>query len=431
MTGGRLAGVALAGLLLATLTGCPATEDRVEPTPTYASAGTSVPGPGPAPATRASTDKPAYTGPPADAPPSAGPLTSLRAAVELTPATPTVFAVPAAAAATPDGRVLVALRPVDSSPPRLATVSPEGVVTGAVDLPPFPDVADLHVLPDGRVVVVGALGPVGDAAGGYGLAVVDPATGQARTTVAVPFDHTVVIPYGRSAVSADGRRAYLFVTSIGRRQQFPEQLVAVDLASGQVVARRAVTDDIAAVSVFPAKFEAAALVPRPGGGVSLLLDASPVAARLERIPTLLPFGADLEPDGEPVRLTDLAEGAETQAVTTGADGTVFVVVEVRDGDWVLAVPDGGGAGPVLAEFPDPAHDYALEVEPAQEWALLPALGGVRAVDLRTGEQPAPLDLGCAGGLHVRGIVAGATGAVAFGECGAVAQRTAMLWLVGP
>ena len=51
--------------------------------------------------------------------------------------------------------------------------------------------------------------------------------------------------------------------------------------------------------------------------------------------------------------------------------------------------------------------YALAVEPAQEWALLPALGGVRAVDLRTGEQPAPLDLGCAGGLHVRGIVDGA------------------------
>jgi hypothetical protein len=339
--------------------------------------------------------------------------------------------VPDAAAATPDGRVLVALRPVDSSPPRLATVSADGVVTGAVDLPPFTDLTDLHVLPGGRAVVVGALGPVDDAAGGYGIAVVDPATGQARTTIAVRFDRTVVIPYGRAAVSADGSRAYLFVTSIGRRQQFPEQLVAIDIDTGQVVARRAVTDDIAQVSAFPARFEAAGLVPRPGGGVSLLLDASPVEARLERIPTLLPFAADLDPDGAPVRLTDLAEGAETQAVTTGADGTVFVVVEVRDGDWVLAVPDGGGAGPVLAQFPDPAHDYALVVEPAQEWALLPALGGVRAVDLLTGEQPAPLELGCAGGLHVRGIVAGASGAAVFGECGAVAQRTAMLWLVGP
>ena len=428
MTGRRLAGVALAGLVLATLTGCPATEHRAEPS---ASATTRAEQPRPAPATRASTDRPAYGGPPAGAPASAGPLTSLRAAVDLTPATPTVFSVPSAAAATPDGRVLVALSPVDSSPPRLATVSAGGVVTGAVDLPPFAHVADLHVLLDGRAVVVGELGPVDDAGGGYGIAVVDPGTGATRTTVAVRFDPDTVTAFGRSAVSADGSRVFVFVSAVGRRPEFPEQLVAVDVGTGQVVARRAIADDIARVSAFPAKFEAAALVPRPGGGVSLVLDASPVAARLERIPTLLPFDRDLAGDGDPVRLTDLAEGAETQAVTTTADGTVFVVVEVRDGDWVLAVPDGGGAGPVLAQFPDPAHDYALEVEPAQEWALLPALGGVRAVDLRSGAQPAPLDLGCASGLHVRGIVPGATGAAVFGECGAVAQRTAMLWLVGP
>ena len=133
-----------------------------------------------------------------------------------------------------------------------------------------------------------------------------------------------------------------------------------------------------------------------------------------------------------MRATNLAEGGEIQAVTGAADGTVFLLVEVRDSTWLLAVPDGGGAGPVLAQFPDPAHDYALAVEPAQQWALLPSLGGVRAIDLRTGEQPPPLDLGCAGGLHVRGIVpAAAPAAAVFGECGAVAQRTAMLWLVGP
>jgi hypothetical protein len=429
----RFAVLALAGLVLTTLTGCPATEHRAEPTPTPSAASASASGqqPGPAPATRASTDRPPYTGPPADAPASLGPLTVLHAAVDLTPATPTVFSVPSAAAATPDGRVLVLLSPVADARPRLATVSAQGVLTGAVDLPPFTRLDDLHALPDGRAVVVGELGPVDDATGGYGLAVVDPVTGSAQTTVAVRFDPSVVIPYGRSAVSADGSRAYLFVTEIGRRQEFPEQLVAIDLGTGQVIARRELTDDIAGVSAFPARFEAAGLVPRPDGGVRLLLDASPVAARLERLPTLLAFDQDLEPDGDAVRLTDLAEGAETQTVATGADGTVFVVVVVRDGDWVLAVPDGGGAGPVLAQFPDPTHDYALEIEPAQEWALLPSLDGVRAIDLRTGEQPPPLDLGCDGGLHVRGIVPSAAGAAVFGECGAVAQRTAMLWLVGP
>src|SRR4051812_15421414 len=232
MTGRRLAGVALAGLVLATLTGCPATKHRAEPEPTHASA----PEPAPAPATRASTDRPAYGGPPAGAPVSAGPLSSLRAAVDLTPATPTVFSVPEAAAATPDGRVLVALSPVDSSPPRLATVSRDGVVTGAVDLPPFTHLADLGVLPDGRAVVVGELGPVDDAAGGYGVAVVDPATGAARTTVAVRFDPAQGIPFGRSAVSVDGSRVYLFITAIGRREAVPEQLVAIDVGTGQVVA---------------------------------------------------------------------------------------------------------------------------------------------------------------------------------------------------
>src|SRR3954469_2339291 len=249
MTGRRQAGGALAGLVLATLTGCPATGHRAAPEPTQSSASGSAPPARPALATRATTDRPAYGGPPTGAPASAGPLTSLRAAVDLTPASPTVFSVPDAAAATPDGRVVVALTPVDSSPPRLATVTADGVVTGAVDLPPFLRISDLHVLPDGRAVVVGELGPVDDAAGGDGGAAVEPATGAARTTLAVRFDPAAVTPFGRSTVSADGRRAFLFVTAVGRRQGFPEQLVAIDVGTGQVVGRRAVTDDIARVSV--------------------------------------------------------------------------------------------------------------------------------------------------------------------------------------
>ena len=51
----RFALLALAGLVLATLTGCPATEHRAEPTPTPSAASASASGqqPGPAPATRA------------------------------------------------------------------------------------------------------------------------------------------------------------------------------------------------------------------------------------------------------------------------------------------------------------------------------------------------------------------------------------------
>src|SRR4051812_28262288 len=122
MTGRRLAGVALAGLILATLTGCPAAAPRTSPEPTRATVSGAEREPRPALATDATTDLPPYGGPPAGAPASAGPLTSRRATVDLTPATPTVFSVPNAVAATPDGRVLVALSPVDSSRPRLATV---------------------------------------------------------------------------------------------------------------------------------------------------------------------------------------------------------------------------------------------------------------------------------------------------------------------
>src|SRR3954454_20225681 len=222
MTGPRLAAIALAGVLLATLTGCPATPDRAATEPTNDSATA----PRPALDTDATTDLPAYAGPPAGAPASAGPLTTLRATVDLTPATPTVFSVPGAAAATPDGRVLVVLSPVDHTAPRLATVGPTGdtlAVTGAVPLPPFESVAGLDVLPDGRAAVLGELPPAGGRPGGGGgagvggvpgalrpadaapagcaVAVVDPATGAARTTVAVPFDPHDVDGIGRSALS--------------------------------------------------------------------------------------------------------------------------------------------------------------------------------------------------------------------------------------
>ncbi|MGY1601599.1 hypothetical protein [Geodermatophilus sp. SYSU D00815] len=428
MSARRGARVALAGALLVALTGCPAPPERAEP-PLEPTAPT--PAPQPALETEATTDLPAYAGPPAGAA-SAGPLTTLRAAVDLTPATPAVFSVPEAAAATADGRVLVLLTPVDRSGPWLATVGPAGggwAVTGAVPLRQFRSAGELHALPDGRVAVVGEVAPAADGRGGYGVAVVDPVTGQGRSTVAVPVDGDVR-SFGRSALSVDGGTLFLYATPSGR-SGFPDQLVAVDLGAGEVRDRHALADEVAGVSVSRAAFEVAGLVARPGGGVTVVLDATPLSSRLERIPTLLPFDATLAPDGPPARLTDLAEGAETQAVAATADGTVFVVVEVRDDVWVLAVPDGGGAGPVLAVLPDRAHDYALVVEPAQVWALLPALEGARAVDLRSGEVRGPLDVGCASGAHVRDLEPGATGAVLLGECGLPSQRTAMLWLVGP
>ena len=110
-----------------------------------------------------------------------------------------------------------------------------------------------------------------------------------------------------------------------------------------------------------------------------------------------------------MRATGLAEGAETQSVAGAADGTVFLMVAVRDGAWLLGVPDGGGAGPLLAQLEDRIYAYALVVEPAQVWAVLPAATGTLALDLTTGELRGPLAVDCTPKLDVRALYPASTG----------------------
>jgi len=112
---------------------------------------------------------------------------------------------------------------------------------------------------------------------------------------------------------------------------------------------------------------------------------------------------------------------------------VFLVVAVPDGAWVLAVPDHGGAGPVLVQLADRVVADTFSVEPAQQWALLPAADGVRAVDLRTGVIRGPLDLRCTPRAHVRAIVPGwqDTGALVVGDCDVGERWAEMLWIAGP
>jgi hypothetical protein len=248
----------------------------------------------------------------------------------------------------------------------------------------------------------------------------------------VPLDGRTTSADARSAVSADGRTVFL-ATTVTEGDTTTDRLAAVDAIGGRVLAARGLADDVSLASAYPIGRQLAGVVARPGGGATVVFDASPTEVAVRRIPTLLRYDAALEPDGDPVRVTDLAERAETQAVAAGADGTVFLVVDVPHGAWVLAVPDAGGAGPVLVQLPDRVFDYAMTVEPAQEWALLPAADGVRAVDLRTGEVRAPLGLGCATGPDVRGIVPAGqgTGALVVGQCDAGGRWVQMLWVAGP
>jgi hypothetical protein len=381
MTGRRLAAATLAGCVLLTLSGCPA-DGEPAPGPTLPS-GSAAP-PRPALPTNASTDLPAYGGPPGDAPASAGPLTRVRAAVDLTPATPGVFARLMSAVATPDGGAYALLSPADPDVAQALVTVRGDAIADTLPRPRVEDVWGMHLLADGSVLLAGRFGE-----GGYGLRVVDHG-GGAR-----------------------------------------ERLAAVDVTSGRFVAERNVGEDVAAASRYSVGRQLGGLVARPGGGATLVFDASPTEVAEDRIPTVLTYDAELERVGEPVRVTDLAEGAETQSVAGAADGTVFLLVAVRDGAWLLAVPDGGGAGPLLAQLEDHVYGYALAVEAAQVWAVLPAPTGALAVDLTTGETRGPLPIGCASRLDVRDLYPASGGALMIGECDTPREDTQMLWFLSP
>jgi hypothetical protein len=337
------------------------------------------------------------------------------------------------AVATSDGAVHVALSPVsDRRPPSLGTVERTETgyaVTRSVPMTGVDDVWGMHLLADGTVGVIGSLRTPDGHRAGYGAAVVDPRRGTLRTVVVEPITGKTRFAFGRSALNPDGRTLYVFV-STDVRAGWRERLVTVDLSAGAVVDQRDLTADIAEASELPARHEVAGLVPLPHGGVTLVLDASPDATRPERIPTLFTYTPWLDRVGDPVRATSLAEGAQTEAVAGGIDGTAFLVVQVRDGAWVLALPPGGGAGPVLAELDD-SYDYALVVEPAQVWALVPAREGARPVDLSTGEVRPAVDVDCPH-RDIRGIFPGpkSRGALVIGQCNGPRTRTQMLWVLG-
>ena len=73
-------------------------------------------------------------------------------------------------------------------------MAPGFSIEGSVPLPRVEDVWGLHLLPDGAVAVTGRPGD------GYGLEVVDPATGAVRTTTLAPTSE-------RTDAESAGRRA--------------------------------------------------------------------------------------------------------------------------------------------------------------------------------------------------------------------------------
>ena len=190
-----------------------------------------------------------------------------------------------AAVAAPDGGAYVLLSPADRDLPQsLVTVGADFSIAGSVPLPRVEDVWGLHLLPDGAVAVTGRT------AEGYGLEVVDPATGAVRTTTLAPAGARTDAESGRSTMAPGSSTLYLFLT-VQSGDGGREELFAVDAASGQVLADRDLADDVAAASQYPVGRQLAGLVARPGGGATLVFDASPTEVAEDRIPTLLTYDA--------------------------------------------------------------------------------------------------------------------------------------------
>lgn len=429
----RTAGAVLAVLVLAggLLAGC-TSEDPPEPLPDRA-----APAPAPPVVTRATVTEAPYGEPPEQAP-----ALRLLDSVDLSPAADGPSAFAAAAAPGPDGSAYVLVTTPDSaSPHRLATVSAgDGsaggsggmAVADAVPVPGMRLIWGLHPLPDGTVAVSGWFQP---ADRGFGFTVVDPRAGAGgarrpvRVVEAVPHEEGTGSAYGSSALSADGRTLYLFVgTTVGYRST--DLLVAVDAATGEFRAGRDLLDDTRGRSMRAIGRFAAGLVPRPAGGVVLAFAGTPPAGREVPVPTLLAFDAELSPVAYRLPGGSGATG-ETLAVTAGAGGSVLVAVSGEQEEWLLTGDDGTGATTRMLELLPRGFDYSFVVDPAQRWVLLPALDGVRAVDL-AGGQARTIGLDCGMGSPARLLTAGsgAVAALAVGECARGADRVPTLWAFG-
>jgi hypothetical protein len=420
----RHRGRALASLaLVLLLTGCPVGSDRAGPDPAAPSGAADGGVDGEGRRDRVDVPEPSPTPPPAPA----VPLTTLEAGVPLLERPADTGVITRGAVSTPDGGALVLLASPDRQPLRLVTV--DGARQAAVRSVPVPDLAlmwDVHLLPDGQVLVSGEFR---QGERGYGYVTVDPRTGRGTHHLVIPYEEGTSVAHGRSVLSPGGDTLYLFLSSFVEDRRL-NLLVAADVASGRQLAGRDLFEEVRDVSTAAIQPFSIWLFPRPQGGVQLLFDGFPTDS-FRIVPTLLRYDDDLEPVGRPAQLTQGQQSAETQAAAMAADGTIYVSAETLDGGVLLSVPPGGTSGTRVLELAGHTFDYALAVDPEQRWVLLPDVRGVRAVELSTGAET-PVDIGCLWGLQVRDIRPGnGAGALLLGQCGNPSSGTPFLWFTGP
>jgi hypothetical protein len=336
------------------------------------------------------------------------PVTVLRAAVDLSAGARGGRTVPVAAVERADGGVHVLL---DRSPaaPALVSVSRASTglaVTGTALLPRLAPTGDLHLLPDGRVLVPGRF------PAGWGLAVVDPASGAVTGGAVLS---AVWTPDGRSVLSRDGRTVHLLLTGFR-----VARLAAVDAGTGRVLAERDLTAEL-----WP-RTGPVHLLPRPHGGVTVVVDAGPQGCTA---PTVRSYDDALDATSPPLALAAPGDRARTRAAATTPDGAVFVSADVPGGSWVLAVPAGHPRPSLVLTRAGRAPADALVVNPWQAWVLLPAGRGAEAVNLATGGVTG-IDVGCRTAGNLRGVAGLAQDVLLLGNCRLPAD-VPMLWVTSP
>lgn len=360
------------------------------------------------------------------------PLTTLRAAIDLSPAVPGLPAAATAAVAAPDGGAFVLLTTaVLGLPQYLATVGRRGegfAVVASVPVPRLRPVWGTVLLPDGTVLVAGEFH---GREPGYGFLVVDPVSGSTRSSVVIPLEEGTDLASGEVALSADGETVHLLLTSFVDGRQL-DLLVAADPVSGRLLGGRDLFEEVRAVSRSSVGPFSTWLFARPHGGVTVVIDAYPAGAGISGVPVLLRYDDVLEPVGEPVLMTAPDGGAQLRAAAAAPDGTVYLGVDAPDGPWLLAAPDGGVTGARVLELDGRGDDEALAVDPAQGWVLTPAAAGAQAVNLATGGTTT-VDVGCRSTQDVAQLLPGRGGssALLIGRCDEPGLGTPMLWITGP
>ena len=326
---------------------------------------------------------------------------------------------------------LLELRPTWGGPSVVAAVDVP------VDLP-----HDLHALPDGRIVVVGALSSDGRLLDvpDLGIAVLDPATGRFDTTVVVPSERGAVaddVP-SSSALSPDGRLLYMAASVVSDRDGTSGRgLFAIDPSSGEILAKRDLGPDVAGLVPLPERAALDALSAGPSGVAVVFrsevggCESGYGAAVLQR------YTPALEQDGPPVELAGPSPDTYTGDLLSANDGALFVARTSYDGDLTLLALHGEGTR--VTELGRWESQAVARVD--ERTAVLLDLDGVRSVDLTGEEEDVVVPIPCLDGTPVdpdsseawtgiTDLVVTGDHAVALGVCDPD-DPTARLWVLGP